>query len=644
MVKEFDLDYILNRIDNIVIKGIEISNKEDGFFIIEDNDCITISLSSNYLLMHKSEVLNSLIEIIKHYKNDEFNIKSGLLVNDNIIDALCENDNINKISLAKTDFINRYSFSLDDYNKFKNAGKSLVDTFFVDEELKRNFDPMIGYNANRSIYSFYNYNDLQKGMVLIDENILEDKEYVFKYFGKDATINIASCGSNVDIKSLLEKLEKYNVQSKIIINVNLGGESGIQKNKINEALIDLGYLSKSGEILKKCNLNIEFNHLSLVLDKTYSIDEYLDYESLLYKIVEDAQNLSPLEKFIYAYDIVKRFKLYNTPKKDNKNVDSMDRNSRNKIKHVSRDLYDILENNYMVCVGYAGFLRDLLTKLGIDSCGYGFDVEISAYKAFKQIQNNNSDYNDLSVFEKRKMLVDQQSFIPHNSYGGHERVLVHLNDEKYGIDGLFFSDPTWDNDLINSSYAHCLMSEEDVSMSSKKPKLDENTLLFSATNIFEFNNMLNTCINMAIENKKLSNKNYLEYLKVNNKSTDSVDLTIDEVEIFYNFFKKFFSKLCLLFPDECNNIRNNHPCISSYNFSLDSIYELGDDVTSMIHDVGSLIVSKQNNAVSRESLRSAIKEVYSNIYENGLSDDDVDLFFKTTDDSQYVEFGSYRYK
>ena len=67
-----------------------------------------------------------------------------------------------------------------------------------------------------------------------------------------------------------------------------------------------------------------------------------------------------------------------------------------------------------------------------------------------------------------------------DTYGGHDRVLVYIKDEKYGIDGMYFSDPTWDNELIDNSYAHCLMTEEDVSLSSKKPRMDMDNLLFSA--------------------------------------------------------------------------------------------------------------------------------------------------------------------
>ena len=454
MMEKYDLNYLLDKIKTKDLKRIDLTYG-NGISLEENDNDITLSIGTSYFSEHKDEIIRDIIEIIKKYDRSSFTIKSGLLINDDVINALCENKKIKNINLAKMDILNKYSLSLEDYNKFKSAEKELIETFCVDDELKDNYDPMIGCNASKSIYSYYSYKDFQKGIIYIDKDFDESKLYVFKYLGKDAKVNI---DGDANIKMILAGLLKYNVPCKIIFDA--------RKNKaeINEVLIELGFLSKDGNILKHSNLDIEFSNLSMVEEKKYSFDEYLEYESFLYSIVASAQSLSPLEKYIYAYDIVKRFKLYNTPNKDNMNADKLDRNSRIKIKHVSRDLYDILENEYMVCVGYANFLRDLLNKLGISNADYSLDVELSAYKAKKQIENNNSDYSNLSSLEKRDLISLQQTYIPMDTYGGHDRVLVYIKDEKYGIDGMYFSDPTWDNELIDNSYAHCLMTEEDVSL------------------------------------------------------------------------------------------------------------------------------------------------------------------------------------
>ena len=61
-------------------------------------------------------------------------------------------------------------------------------------------------------------------------------------------------------------------------------------------------------------------------------------------------NLSPLEKFIAIYNVVKNFKPY--------------KESPDQLEE-SRYLRYILNNEYMVCVGYAKLLKILCEKVGI---------------------------------------------------------------------------------------------------------------------------------------------------------------------------------------------------------------------------------------------------------------------------------------
>ena len=139
------------------------------------------------------------------------------------------------------------------------------------------------------------------------------------------------------------------------------------------------------------NLKIKFKNSSEEL----SYDEFYKMNNKLTEIVDfvNHYNLSPLEKILLVYDIVKA----NEYKKENNDEDYS----------ISRDLNQIINGDKIVCVGFANLMDYLLTNLGIES-----NCIILEYK-------------DKNV--------------------GHQRNYVHLKDDKYNIDGIFFLDATWDS-------------------------------------------------------------------------------------------------------------------------------------------------------------------------------------------------------
>lgn len=133
----------------------------------------------------------------------------------------------------------------------------------------------------------------------------------------------------------------------------------------------------------------------LSLDQIIKDDEFLDY------CVQNIKNsdMSPFEKYLAIYDIVKNFKKYN------KRPDDI-------LLQESRNLYMILNNNYIVCAGYARLLETLLKRIGIDAT---FLISPT--------------YRD-----------DIQ----------HAIVALKIKDEKYNLDGVYLSDPTDDNPQFTS--------------------------------------------------------------------------------------------------------------------------------------------------------------------------------------------------
>ena len=159
------------------------------------------------------------------------------------------------------------------------------------------------------------------------------------------------------------------------------------ENKTYSDMIKLKHLEK------KYNLKIEYNNSyeKITADEFITMRATLDY----YKSLIEDKNLSPLEKATFGYDIIKSF-VYNEVKEDEN-------------KSISRNIHSIIESGNIVCVGYASFYAELMKEIGIN--GYEFGTIVP---------------------------IDGENI-------GHARVLLKIDDPKYGIDGTYAFDPTWDS-------------------------------------------------------------------------------------------------------------------------------------------------------------------------------------------------------
>ena len=73
----------------------------------------------------------------------------------------------------------------------------------------------------------------------------------------------------------------------------------------------------------------------------------------------------------------------------------------------ARRVYDILNNNYMVCVGYSEFLGDLLEKLGIENIEFSVEVGLQPYKAQGQLKNKYGDkWKNMDKQEKYELIEE----------------------------------------------------------------------------------------------------------------------------------------------------------------------------------------------------------------------------------------------
>ena len=136
------------------------------------------------------------------------------------------------------------------------------------------------------------------------------------------------------------------------------------------------------------------------------IEDYKKSIMVLDKIVEDANSydFSPFEKVMYVYDIVRQ-KIYKTEEEG-------------QGRSASNDIASVILGDKIVCAGYSNILNNILNKLGIVSNIY--------------------NYNGV------------------NGQDGHARVVAHIKDDIYNIDGVYFLDATWDSkkDENDTSYLY----------------------------------------------------------------------------------------------------------------------------------------------------------------------------------------------
>lgn len=193
----------------------------------------------------------------------------------------------------------------------------------------------------------------------------------------------------------------------------------------------------------------------------YKKEEYLKEEEKIDKMIFSIKesNLSPYEKYLAAYNLVKQFKPYKDSKKN---------------KDHARYLRYILNNEYMVCVGYARLFKTFLDKLGIPSIQIGVDIDISYDEGYSK-EN-----------------------IP-TRLRGHERLIVKIDDDKWNIHGIFISDPTWDNSIEYDLYNNSAITFDKKKEARRLERLTEYDLLLDFHTFDDFTIKINYYLKRKIK-------------------------------------------------------------------------------------------------------------------------------------------------
>ncbi len=569
-------------VENDRIKKIEISlfSEQSKMYYHKTADGINLYFTKKWC-EENQELLNKiLIYIIQNYKEKKLFIVSGSLINDEVIKTISQNKNIEEVSFGN--IFDPYTLKENDYITLKATIKK-IESSDVEEKLKNNFDEIIDYNRNKKLIGYNSYEELQQDEISITNPVKEEELEYVKYIGDKSKIEVYKDANIIDI---IEKLRSFGKNNVITYNLNNNN-----KQQFNE------------ELFKR---NIPYENVFIKIGlRTYKLEEYVEYEKMLYSFIEPAKNLSPFEKYIYAYDIVKRFKKY----KEN-----------NKDKMKARNLYDILKNNYMVCVGFSKMLGDLLDKLGIENMELHADVGLQPYKASTQLKKKYKEkWDEMDQQEKNKLIDEQKNYIP-DSWVGHSRRIVHIVDEKYGINGIYFSDPTWDNDLENNLYNHLLMTSDEVLTSRKKIKFErESYELLYSTSIKEFNEKLNVILNR----------------------TKITEYTTYESELKF-ILRNLMSTIKLIDKDFYNKIYKKYKSIDSFSYEIKNIHNLPEETVEFLYEVANYIVNNNNKQVVGSTILKAVKNVYDNVYVNGMTEEELEKIKQKNSES--AEFRENKFK
>ncbi len=386
-------------------------------FILQDDifSGKILYINQDYYQNHKENMDLELSSLLASLKEKQIIIGKDF-INEKIAQGIAQNPNITKVDLQK------YSLEKNIFDILAESESiEEIITPGVEKELANSFDSRIAFRMNQRV-----------GVGLNTLKRLLTEDY----------IHVDSC----DLKEILEvvKNRKNNLPEHIDIEVTDYSSLEYFMENIDSLYEGITFKDKSfpeffspkpasiSFRLNPLNINLsvlkhieamENNNIrqDIILDsETLSLSEAIQTEekirSLLEPVMMIKNQLSPFELYTKLYEIVKDFKEYRMEEET-------------MYYGESRSVSEILFNDYIVCAGYVNLLQTFCKRFGLTT-----------------------GYMPVSVMH------DEQE---NPTITNHVRLFVHLNDEKYDIDGVYISDPTWDS-MGETKYNHLLMTFEEI--------------------------------------------------------------------------------------------------------------------------------------------------------------------------------------
>ena len=368
----------------LVIKDHEIIVSFPDELILKD---IEKHLSKNIKRLSLSEdYIISNIDFLSTLKDlEEITIVGYVRLNEELIKLIYDKTNVRKVFYEKDFGILPLKFeniSFEENSKILAYKDMIIMPEGEMEEVHsiQMVSPKLNNQEMKNIYAALNITSPVSGISVAkerygDDYVIENDGGIFRITIKDNTLK--------NLQPLCEYFisQGYNI-TELVVDI---------KNASDIYSYDYRYLDK---LQKSINVTIDTPHVGLI-----SYEEFRSQVEGIkwFKELISQSDLSPFEKLIYAYDIMKTF-----PYREKEKFSS---DSRNPAK--------ILNDQYIVCSGYVSMLDEILK--GIDPHIKHIDISVSCYDA-------NKEY-----------------------LGGHARSLINIDDDKYGIHGIYILDSTWDS-------------------------------------------------------------------------------------------------------------------------------------------------------------------------------------------------------
>ena len=444
------------------------------------------------------EELNCILEIFRKYLPED-DLK---IIKFNYSEVFCE--------LPEEELDNLQSFKItnveeDDYDAYirkLGGSKKQIIKEIANEILLIKPEILVSihyYDGIYDDYTEYKENVICNGILLVDlieinkiikECNLYSKDFDFSdaaYMAVSKSEKILNLNPRLteriaeEVKKIISKNPKYaETNGEILLSSSLNDEEIIRiidtidqidrkdVKYIIESDLANKYYDKLSLIKNTDNIFIDFGGDSL--DENMTLEEYKKAHKFYDGIASfiNRFELSPVEKYLFAYDLTRQFKKYKFYG-DDEELDKL------KPKQ-SRDSFIILKNDYIVCAGFANFLNEVLKRLNISS----------KYLVLTCQDAQNTELNNRET---------------------HARVMVHLKDEKYNIDGIYVGDPTFDNHSIGFSHAFMTKTKEELEKDDGLTEKQYITNFNELTNIGAsyFNEMMDRRISTDIIAYAISN-------------------------------------------------------------------------------------------------------------------------------------------
>lgn len=381
---------------------------------------------------------------------------------------------------------------------------------------------------------------------------------------------------NLEFIISLDKYDKFSKLSEIFMTV----QNALLQKKNFKFCVEIGNMGlRSNEIktLETFAKFLEIKGFCLELKENSIIWSSNEFFGAYKKILEqtqkiESQKFSPFEKFLCYY-------LYTTNKQY-----KMEEETDNLL--LSRTTVGAVIQDNIVCSGYAELLNELVY--------FSNDKDLKCYvENFNCIQNKN-------IHEL------------------HCANIVYIKDEKYGIDGLYYADATFDSilsDFDTSKLTHCLIPLSDITFTRDYELSPEN---FGAFEYFLSDEKI--CDNISKKNKICAS--ILEQMQVFDMEKERQIFANNVISKISKYNKNGKNKEYIEKVEKCLTSRpafsNSHFEYSFLKYLSNKVKENSKPIDILTYTKALLEVSKNYLNIPSKAINNYIKRIIKNSTESSF--------------------------